>query len=91
MGMNNRVATRVDEYLAMIKEESKIYKEMQKKRLYKIKNSNGKIEEVEWEKLPSSRKEQILDGEESFKSFVFVFPIMVIVVLIIFVCINIFS
>lgn len=66
-------------------------KKMQKKRLYKIKNSNGKIEEVEWEKLPSSRKEQILDCEESFKSFVLVFPIMVIVTLIIFVCIRIFN
>lgn len=89
--MNSRVATRVDEYLAMIKEESKIYKEMQKKRLYKIKNSNGKIEEVEWEKLPSGRKDQICEGEEALNFFMTVFPILVVVTMFISVCIHILN
>ena len=64
-------------------------KEMQKKRLYKIKTYDGKVKEVEWENLPSWRKEQILDGKDSFRVFVNMFPILVTITLIIFACITI--
>lgn len=64
-------------------------KEMQKKRLYKIKTYDGKVREVEWENLPSWRKEQISEGAESFKFFMTMFPILVIITLFIFVCITI--
>ena len=64
-------------------------KEMQKKRLYKIKTYDGKVKEVEWENLPSWRKEQILDGKDSFKVFINMFPIIVTITLIIFACITI--
>ena len=40
-------------------------KEMQKKRLYKIKTYDGKVKEVEWYQLPANRKEQILEGEDT--------------------------
>ena len=66
-------------------------KEMQKKRLYKIKTSDGKIKEVEWENLPSWRQDQILEGAESFECFMTMFPILVIIILIIFVCITILN
>ena len=64
-------------------------KEMQKKRLYKIKTYDGKVKEVEWENLPSWRKEQILDGKDSFRVFINMFPILVTITLIIFACITI--
>ena len=64
-------------------------KEMQKKRLYKIKTYDGKVKEVEWENLPSWRKDQILDGAESFRVFINMFPILVTITLIIFACITI--
>ena len=64
-------------------------KEMQKKRLYKIKTYDGKVKEVEWENLPSWRKDQILEGAESFRVFINMFPILVTITLIIFVCITI--
>lgn len=64
-------------------------KEMQKKRLYKIKTYDGKVKEVEWENLPSWRKDEIFEGAESFKFFVTMFPIFVIITLFIFACITI--
>lgn len=64
-------------------------KEMQKKRLYKIKTYDGKVKEVEWENLPSWRKDQILEGVESFKVFITMFPILVTITLFIFACITI--
>ena len=64
-------------------------KEMQKKRLYKIKTYDGKVKEVEWENLPSWRKEQISEGVESFRVFINMFPILVTITLIIFACITI--
>lgn len=63
-------------------------KEMQK-RLYKIKTDDGKVKEVEWENLPSWRKDQILEGEESLKFFMTMFPIFVIITSFIFACITI--
>lgn len=63
-------------------------KEMQK-RLYKIKTRDGKVKEVEWENLPSWRKEQISEGAESFRVFINMFPILVTITLIIFTCITI--
>ena len=62
---------------------------MQKKRLYKIKTYDGKVKEVEWYQLPAYRKEQILEGKDSFRVFVNMFPILVTITLIIFVCITI--
>ena len=62
---------------------------MQKKRLYKIKTDDGKVKEVEWENLPSWRKDQILEGAESFKVFINMFPILVTITLFIFACIAI--
>ena len=64
-------------------------KEMQKKRLYKIKTYDGKVKEVEWENLPSWRKDEIFEGAESFKFFITGFPIFVIITLFIFACITI--
>lgn len=64
-------------------------KEMQKKRLYKIKTYDGKVKEVEWENLPSWRKDQILEGSESLMVFMTMFPILVIIILLIFACIAI--
>ena len=64
-------------------------KEMQKKGLYKIKTDDGKVKEVEWENLPSWRKDEILEGAESFKVFINMFPILVTITLIIFACITI--
>lgn len=64
-------------------------KEMQKKRLYKIKTDDGKVKEVEWENLPSWRKDQILEGSESLMVFMTMFPILVIIILLIFACIAI--
>lgn len=66
-------------------------KEMQKKRLYKIKTYDGKVKEVEWENLPSWRKDQILEGDESLKFFMTMFPILVIITSFIFACITIFK
>lgn len=62
---------------------------MQKKRLYKIETYDGKVKEVEWENLPSWRKDQILEGSESLMVFMAEFPIFVIIVLFIFACIAI--
>ena len=62
---------------------------MQKKRLYKIKTDDGKVKEVEWENLPSYRRKQILDGKDSFRVFMTMFPILVIIILLIFACIAI--
>lgn len=64
-------------------------KEMQKKRLYKIETYDGKVKEVEWENLPSWRKEQISEGAESFRVFINMFPILVITTSFIFACIHI--
>lgn len=61
-------------------------KEMQKKRLYKIKADDGKVKEVEWENLPSWRKDQIFEGSDSLMTFMTVFPILVIITLFIFAC-----
>lgn len=65
-------------------------KEMQKKRLYKIKTYDGKVKEVEWYQLPANRKKQILDGEDSFQGFLIYFPLLVIAVSLIFICIRVF-
>lgn len=65
-------------------------KEMQKKRLYKIKTYDGKVREVEWYQLPANRKKQILDGKDSFQGFLITFPLLIIVILLIFICIRIF-
>lgn len=64
-------------------------KEMQKKRLYKIKTDDGKVKEVEWENLPSWRKDEIHEGSESLMVFMAEFSIFVIIILFIFVCIAI--
>lgn len=64
-------------------------KEMQKKRLYKIKTYDGKVKEVEWENLPSWRKDEIREGSESLMVFMAEFPIFVIIILFIFACIAI--
>ena len=66
-------------------------KEMQKRRLYKIKTYDGKIKKVEWEELPSWRKDRIIEGESELNFFMTMFPILVLVVLIISVCIHIFN
>ena len=63
-------------------------KEMQK-RLYKIKTDDGKVKEVEWDQLPEYRREQILDVADSFNCFVTMFPILVIITSLIFICIRI--
>ena len=63
-------------------------KEMQK-RLYKIKTDDGKVKEVEWENLPSWRKDQILEGSKSLMVFMAEFSIFVIIILFIFACIAI--
>ena len=65
-------------------------KEMQKKRLYKIKTYDGKVKEVEWYQLPANRKKQILDGKDSFQGLLITFPLLVIAVSLIFICIRIF-
>ena len=41
-------------------------KEMQKRRLYKIKTYDGKVKEVAWYQLPADRRKQILNGKDSF-------------------------
>ena len=64
-------------------------KEMQKRRLYKIKTYDGKVKEVEWYQLPANRREQILYGKDSFNFFITAFPILVLVISIISVCITI--
>ena len=64
-------------------------KEIQKRRLYKIKTDDGKVKEVEWENLPSWRKDQILAGSKSLMVFMNEFPIFVIITLFIFACIAI--
>ena len=64
-------------------------KEMQKRRLYKIKIYDGKVKEVEWENLPSWRKDEIREGSESLMVFMTMFPILVIIILFIFACIAI--
>lgn len=66
-------------------------KEMQKKRLYKIKTDDGKVKEVEWENLPSWRKDQILEGAESLMVFMTMFPILVIITSFILAFITIFK
>ena len=65
-------------------------KEMQKRRLYKIKTYDGKVKEVEWYQLPADRRKQILDGKDSFQGFLITFPLLVIAVLLIFICIRVF-
>ena len=55
-------------------------KEMQKRRLYKIKTYDGKIKKVEWEELPSWRKDQIIEGKDSFQNFLTAFPLFIIVI-----------
>lgn len=65
-------------------------KEMQNRRLYKIKTYDGKVKEVEWYQLPANRKKQILDGKNSFQGFLITFPLLVIAVLLIFICIRVF-
>lgn len=66
-------------------------KEMQKRRLYKIKTYDGKIKKVEWYQLPANRKEQILEGKDELNFFITIFPILVLAVLIISVCSYIFN
>ena len=63
---------------------------MQKKRLYKIKTYDGKVKEVEWYQLSANRKKQILDGKDSFQGFLITFPLLIIVISLIFICIRIF-
>lgn len=65
-------------------------KEMQKKRLYKIKTVDGKVKEVEWHQLPANRREQILDGKDSFQGFLVTFPLLILAVSFIFICIRVF-
>ena len=65
-------------------------KEMQKRRLYKIKTYDGKVKEVEWYQLSADRRKQILDGKDSFQGFLITFPLLVIAVLLIFICISVF-
>ena len=64
-------------------------KEMQKRRLYKIKTYDGKVKEVEWYQLSAYRREQILNGKDSFNFFITAFPILVLAISIISVCITI--
>ena len=64
-------------------------KEMQKKRLYKIKTYDGKVKEVEWYQLSAYRRKQILEGKDSFNFFITMFPIIVTITLFIFACITI--
>lgn len=66
-------------------------KEMQKRRLYKIKTYDGKIKKVEWYQLPANRREQILEGKDGLNFFITIFPILVLAVLIISVCSYIFN
>ena len=66
-------------------------KEMKKRRLYKIKTYDGKIKKVEWYQLPVNRREQILEGEDTINFFMTMFPILVLVISIISVCIHIFN
>ena len=66
-------------------------KEMQKRRLYKLKTYDGKIKKVEWYQLSVNRKEQILEGEAAINFFMIMFPILVLVISIISVCIHIFN
>ena len=65
-------------------------KEIQKRRLYKIKTYDGKVKEVAWYQLPADRKKQILDGKDSFQGFLITFPLLIIVISLIFICIRIF-
>ena len=65
-------------------------KEMQKKRLYKIKTDDDKVKEVEWYQLPADRRKQILNGKDSFQGFLITFPLLVIAVSLIFICIRLF-
>ena len=65
-------------------------KEMQKRRLHKIKTYDGKVKEVEWYQLPANRREQILYGKDSFQGFLINFPLLAIVVSLIFICIRVF-
>ena len=60
------------------------------KRLYKLKTYDGKIKKVEWYQLPANRKKQILDGKDSFQGFLITFPLLIIIILLIFICIRIF-
>ena len=60
------------------------------KRLYKLKTYDGKIKKVEWYQLPANRKKQILDGKDSFQGFLITFPLLIIIILFIFICIRIF-
>ena len=64
-------------------------KDMQKRRLYKIKTYDGKVKEVEWYQLSAYRREQILNGKDSFNFFITAFPILVLAISIISVCITI--
>ena len=66
-------------------------KEMQKRRLYKIKTYDGKVKEVEQYQLPTNRKEQILEGEAAINFFMIMFLILVLVISIISVCIHILN
>ena len=63
---------------------------MQKRRLYKIKTYDGKIKKVEWYQLPVNRKKQILEGKDSFQDFLITFPLLIIVISLIFIYIRIF-
>ena len=65
-------------------------KEMQKRRLYKIKTYDGKVKEVAWYQLPANRRKQILKGKDSFQGFLITFPLLVIAVSLIFICIRVF-
>ena len=65
-------------------------KEMQKRRLYKLKTYDGKIKKVEWYQLPAYRRKQILDGEDSFQGFLITFSLLIIVISLIFICIRVF-
>ena len=65
-------------------------KEMQKRRLYKLKTYDGKIKKVEWYQLLANRKKQILDGKDSFQGFLITFSLLVIAVSLIFICIRVF-
>lgn len=60
------------------------------KRLYKLKTYDGKIKKVEWYQLPANRKKQILNGKDSFQGFLITFPLLIIIILLIFICIRIF-
>lgn len=62
-----------------------------KRKLYEIKYSNDKVEKVEWDELPSWRKDEILEGREAFRCFVITFPITAICASFICALINIFG